>query len=125
MAAALDIRLRWLLLVSVIGAVFYWFGSALTPFIVAGLFAYLFNPLTVAGALIAGVVRGSPADRAGIKPGDILLEVSGHAVTDPQVMLDLIASLKPGEKASFRLRRDREILELGLLIGKRPAQRSE
>ena len=45
MAAALDIRLRWLLLVSVIGAVFYWFGSALTPFIVAGLFAYLFNPL--------------------------------------------------------------------------------
>ena len=77
------------------------------------------------GALIAGVVRGSPADRAGIKPGDILLEVSGHAVTDPQVMLDLIASLKPGEKASFRLRRDREILELGLLIGKRPAQRSE
>lgn len=45
MAAALDIRIRWLLLVSILGAVFYWFGSALTPFIVAGLFAYLFNPL--------------------------------------------------------------------------------
>lgn len=45
MAAALDIRIRWLLLVGVLCAVFYWFGSALTPFIVAGLFAYLFNPV--------------------------------------------------------------------------------
>lgn len=73
------------------------------------------------GALIAGVVRGSPADRAGIRPGDVLLSVTSKPVKDPQVMLDLIAALKPDEKAPFRLRRDQNIIEVQVKIGKRPA----
>jgi serine protease DegQ len=77
------------------------------------------------GALIAGVVRKSPADQAGIRPGDILLAVNGQAVKDPQVMLDLIADLQPGEKANFRLRRDREIREVQFKIGKRPVLRTD
>ena len=77
------------------------------------------------GALIAGIVRGSPADSAGIRPGDVLLAVGGQAVTDPQVMLDLIAALKPEAKANFRLRRDKTILEIPVRIGKRPALRHE
>ncbi|UCV11004.1 Do family serine endopeptidase [Dechloromonas denitrificans] len=77
------------------------------------------------GALIAGVVRGSPADSAGIRPGDVLLAVSGKAVKDPQVMLDLIAALKPDERSSFRLRRDKTIVELPVKIGKRPPMRLE
>jgi len=77
------------------------------------------------GALIAGVVRGSPADQAGIKPGDVLLTVAGKPVKDPQVMLDAIASLKPGEKAPFRLRRDKAVVELAVKIGKRPAMQRE
>src|SRR5256714_1396190 len=35
------------------------------------------------GALIAGVLRGGPADKAGVKPGDILVEVDGKSVLDP------------------------------------------
>src|SRR2546425_13083753 len=35
------------------------------------------------GALIAGGLRGGPADKAGIKPGDVLLEVQGKPVADP------------------------------------------
>lgn len=76
------------------------------------------------GALIAGVVRGSPADRAGVRPGDVLLAVNGKPVKDPQVMLDLIAALTPDEKAAFRLRRDKGILEVQVRIGKRPTVRS-
>ena len=72
------------------------------------------------GALIAGVMRSSPADAAGIRPGDVLLAVAGKAVRDPQVMLDLIAALKPDERIPFRLRRDRNIIELEVKIGKRP-----
>ena len=77
------------------------------------------------GSLIAGVVRGSPADTAGIRPGDVLLSVDGKAVKDPQVMLDLIAALTPEEKAAFRLRRDKAIVELQVRIGKRPTMRAE
>ena len=51
--------------------------------------------------MIAGVLRGSPADSGGLRPGDILLAVGGKPVRDPQVMLELIAALKPGE---YRLR---------------------
>ena len=77
------------------------------------------------GALIAGVVRGSPADTAGIRPGDVLLTVGGKPVKDPQEMLDLIAALKPDERSAFRLRRDKNVVETQVKIGKRPAMRAE
>ncbi len=77
------------------------------------------------GALIAGVMRGSPADRAGIRPGDVLVAVAGKPVKDPQAMLDLIAGLAPGTSTQFRLRREAKELEVAVSIGKRPpAQRN-
>lgn len=79
----------------------------------------------IEGALIAGVVRGSPADLAGVRPGDVLLAVAGKVVKNPQTMLDLIAALKPDQRAGFRLRRDKNIIELQVKIGKRPAMRIE
>ena len=45
MASNLDIRLKWLILVASIGWVLYLIGPALVPFVIAALFAYLFNPL--------------------------------------------------------------------------------
>lgn len=74
-----------------------------------------------AGALIAGVQRGSPADAGGIKPGDILLAVDGKSVKDPQVMLDLIAGQKPGTTVPFKLRRQKALFDTSIRIGKRPA----
>ncbi len=75
------------------------------------------------GALIAGVMRGSPADRAGIRPGDVLIAVAGKPVKDPQGMLDLIAGLAPGESAKFRLRRETKEIDVDVSIGKRPPMR--
>ncbi|HMW19258.1 MAG TPA: trypsin-like peptidase domain-containing protein, partial [Accumulibacter sp.] len=75
------------------------------------------------GALIAGVQRGSPADAGGIKPGDIMLAVAGRAVRDPQGMLDLIAGQKPGETVAFTLRRQKNVVETTVRIGKRAPQR--
>ncbi|MCO5097761.1 MAG: Do family serine endopeptidase [Rhodocyclaceae bacterium] len=77
------------------------------------------------GALIAGVMRGSPADRAGIRPGDVLVAVAGKPVKDPQTMLELIAGLAPGTATQFKLRRESKELEVTVNIGKRPpVQRS-
>lgn len=77
------------------------------------------------GAIIAGVMRGSPADKAGIKPGDVLLAVENKPVKDAQVMLDLIASLTPGQTAKFKVRREGKELDLAGTIGKRPAPSRE
>ena len=72
------------------------------------------------GAIVAGVLRGSPADRAGIRPGDGLGAVGGRPVKDPQGMLELIAGLTPGTTAPFRLRREAKELDVAVNIGKRP-----
>ncbi len=77
------------------------------------------------GALIAGVMRGSPADRAGIRPGDILLAVAGKKVDDGQAMMELIAAQTPGAEVPMRLRRDGRELELKVAIAKRPKPRPE
>jgi len=75
------------------------------------------------GALIAGVMRGSPADHAGIRPGDILLMISGKPVGNAQGMLELIAGLSPGSQAPLKIRRDGKELDLSVAIAKRPRPR--
>jgi len=77
------------------------------------------------GALIAGVMRGSPADKAGIKPGDVLIQVADKRVKDTQVMLELIAALQPGKTARFDLKRDGRDMGVDVTIGKRPTPPKE
>ncbi|SFF69480.1 serine protease DegQ [Duganella sp. CF458] len=72
------------------------------------------------GAIIAGVVRNGPADKAGIKPGDILLSVDGKAVKDTNEMLNLIAQLSPGGQSTMRILRKSRESDLQLTVGKRP-----
>ena len=74
------------------------------------------------GVLLAGILRGGPADRAGLKPGDILLAIEGKPVKDPNAMLNLVAALVPGKPASIRLRRDSKEMEIQIAVGKRPTQ---
>jgi serine protease DegQ len=72
------------------------------------------------GVLIAGVVRGGPADRAGVRPGDVLVEVDGTAVPNPSSMLNVIAAVQPGSVARLKLLRNGNPMELKLTVGKRP-----
>ncbi|MDE2428087.1 MAG: Do family serine endopeptidase [Burkholderiales bacterium] len=73
------------------------------------------------GAIIAGVIRGGPADKAGMKPGDILIAIEGKTVADTTEMLNLVAQLKPGTKAKITVLRNAQKPTLEILIGKRPA----
>ena len=72
------------------------------------------------GALIAGVLRSGPADKAGIKTGDILVEVQGKPVADPAGMLNLIAALAPGQSAKVRLKRQGQDVDATVTVGRRP-----
>ncbi|MGK5035682.1 Do family serine endopeptidase [Janthinobacterium sp. LB3P118] len=72
------------------------------------------------GAIIAGVVRNGPADKAGIVPGDILLTVEGKPVGDTTEMLNLIAQLPPGGKAKMTVLRKNREAALDVMVGKRP-----
>jgi serine protease DegQ len=72
------------------------------------------------GALIAGVLRGGPADKAGVKPGDVLVEVEGRPVADPTSMLNLVAALAPGNTARMKLKRAGKELDASVTVGRRP-----
>lgn len=75
------------------------------------------------GVLIAGVVRGGPADRAGVKPGDILVEVEGKPVLDSSAMLNLVAEAQPGKVALLKVLRNTASVTVKLTVGKRPKPR--
>jgi Do/DeqQ family serine protease len=72
------------------------------------------------GVLVAGVLRGGPSDKAGVKPGDILTAVNGTPVADPQGMLNAVAALQPGSSARLSLRRQSQALEVTVTVGRRP-----
>jgi serine protease DegQ len=77
------------------------------------------------GAIIAGVVRNGPADRAGVRPGDILLAVEGKIVKNTGDMLNLIAQLAPGAKAKLKLMRQNRESTVDVTVGKRPRASSQ
>ena len=72
------------------------------------------------GVLITQVERGSPAEKAGVKLGDVLVAVNGKPVADTTTMLNLIASLQPGDKATVRVARNHAETELNVNVGRRP-----
>ncbi|MBN4666772.1 Do family serine endopeptidase [Pandoraea nosoerga] len=72
------------------------------------------------GVIIAGVVQGGPADKAGVQPGDILTKVDGDAIRDTTELLNVIAQIKPGTQAKLHVTRKKKELDLMVTIGKRP-----
>src|SRR5216110_3942851 len=72
------------------------------------------------GALIAGVLRGGPADKAGVKPGDVLIQIEGKPVIDPPAMLNLVAALAPGSAATMKVKRQGQDMDASVTVGRRP-----
>ena len=73
-----------------------------------------------AGALVAGVLRGGPADKAGIRPGDVILGVGGVSIRNVSEALNAISAKKPGETIPIEIRRGGKTLTINTRIGERP-----
>ncbi len=76
----------------------------------------------IRGALITEVFRGTPADKAGVKLGDILVAVEGKPVTDSSTMLNLVSALNPGKQATLKIVRSQQETDINVVIGRRPLQ---
>jgi serine protease DegQ len=72
------------------------------------------------GVLITQLVRGGPAEKAGVRLGDILVAVNDKPVGDSTTMLNLVAGLQPGELAKVALLREQANTELAITVGRRP-----
>jgi serine protease DegQ len=72
------------------------------------------------GVVVAGVVRGGPAHKGGIRPGDIIVALDEKPIADADALLNTVAALRPGHAASVHLLRERRELVARVEIGRRP-----
>ena len=70
--------------------------------------------------VIAGVLRGSPAQRQGLEAGDVLVGVNGKAVSDPRGTVAAIAAVAPGERVRLSVVRAGRTQEVEVTVGQRP-----
>ncbi|GAB1233295.1 Do family serine endopeptidase [Ferrigenium sp. UT4] len=77
------------------------------------------------GVLISEIMRGSPADKAGIKPGDILIGIGDNATIDSTSMLEIISALPPGNPVALRLLRNQGEVVVQVKVGKRPKPKAQ
>jgi serine protease Do len=70
------------------------------------------------GALVAQVEKGSPAEKAGLKAGDVLLGVNGRAIERSAEIPPLVAAVKPGNKATLNVWRDGKKQDLAVTVGR-------
>ncbi|MEW5903117.1 MAG: DegQ family serine endoprotease [Pseudomonadota bacterium] len=69
------------------------------------------------GALISGVEKGGPADKAGVRASDVILKFAGKPVEHSSDLPRMVAGFKPGTKVSVQLWRKGNTLELALVVG--------
>ena len=95
-----------------------WIGVELQPITPA--LAETFKLGTLEGAIINGVVTGGPADKAGVKPGDVLVAIDSKPIIDPQGVLNSVTGIAPGAATKVKLKRKGQDMELAVTIGRRP-----
>jgi Do/DeqQ family serine protease len=71
------------------------------------------------GALVAGVVQGSAAERAGVKTGDIITSINGITMKDASELRNTIGMLRIGDKVEIGLLRDGKSRKVTALIAER------
>jgi serine protease Do len=69
------------------------------------------------GALVSSVEPNGPADKAGIKPGDVLLAVNGKPVDRSSELPPLVAAVKPGTQATFDVWREGAKRQIPVTVG--------
>jgi serine protease DegQ len=71
------------------------------------------------GVLISGVLQDGPADKGGMRPGDVVTRVGERATANPTQLLNAVAALTPGEAVTIQLLREGQPRELRLAVAKR------
>lgn len=75
-----------------------------------------------AGALVAGIVRGGPAERGGVKIGDIITELDGKKVTDALELPLWISRMPIDKRVPLKIRRERQEIRLDLTVAALPEE---
>jgi serine protease Do len=69
------------------------------------------------GALISGIEKGSPAEKAGLRRSDLIVEFSGKKVTDAASIRNMVSATSPGTKADIKIIREGKAETLSVTLG--------
>ena len=83
--------------------------------------AETFGVKATEGVIITGVLQDGPAAQAGMRPGDVIVEVAGKPVRNVSELLTTVAALKPAEAAPFNVQRGDGNITLQIAPGVRPS----
>ena len=98
-----------------------WFGietQNLTPELAAS-----FRLGNTHGVLISGIQTQGPADQAGLKPGDIIIELADQPISSSRDILKVISNTLPGTKLAAEIIRNGSTKRLSVTVGERPVSR--
>ncbi|PYN07562.1 MAG: peptidase [Candidatus Rokuibacteriota bacterium] len=95
-----------------------WLGVSIQP--LTAELAKSFNAKDTKGVLISDVIGESPAAKAGLKPGDILLEFDGKKVEAPADLQRTVGLAQPGQEAKMKVWRDQGEKTIDIKIGEAP-----
>ena len=71
------------------------------------------------GALVAGVIKGDPAEKAGLKAGDVVVEFDGRAVRSDRDLVAIVGNTAVGRKVALKVVRDGKNLTIEVKVAKR------
>lgn len=74
------------------------------------------------GALVGDVSADSPAQKAGLKAGDVVIEVDGKKVSEPRELQMIVAAIAPGTEINVKVLRDAKEQLFRVKLGERPSQ---
>jgi len=78
------------------------------------------DPVNPNGAQVQTVVPGGPAEKAGLRPGDLIKSLDGQPVRDPSDLSSAIDVKKPGDKVTLQIERNGLTQEIDATLGTRP-----
>ncbi|BDU51713.1 DegQ family serine endoprotease [Haliovirga abyssi] len=94
-----------------------WLGVSIQP--LNDKMAEKFGLKDTKGALIGEVLKGTPAEKAGLKRGDIVLQINGEKVKDYNDLRNKIGAAAPGTKVDLRILRNRKKINIRVKLGKK------
>ena len=100
-----------------------WLGIViqdLTPDLAAG-----FGLPDTGGVLVSDVMKDSPAEAAGMRPGDVIVEFTGQGIKEVTDLQRRVAAVEPGKPAALTVIRDRRPTRLTVRIGEQPGEEVE
>jgi serine protease Do len=82
-----------------------------------------FNVKVSRGALVSDVSEGSPAAKAGVQSGDVVLEINGKPVADSQRLRFAVAEIRPGNDATLKVLREGKEQTIKVKVGDQPGEK--